>query len=426
MMPPDSPNKWRPYPTFRGWWIVGVGFTALYLNGAAMSYMFGILVLPMEEDLGWSRATLLGALMPATFVSAIVGSFIGPFIDRHGARVAMTISALFSGAFMLMIPFINAPWQWYVIVGLGLGATRSALDNVGPRASIANWFIRRRAAAFAWFSGGRAVFGVTAVAPLALLVERTSWRSGWFVVGTLELTILAPLVWTIIRRRPEDHGQLPDGDTPRPERSAAATAAGPEWTRAEAMRTPAFWLMVVGFIFAGFPASGVIANMIPYFRDQGLSVGFASVAFSLFGAGALAGRPLWGFIGSRVSVHTGLMLYGLIYSASLASLVLGFNTPSLMAAAFFVGIPTGGAAQLQSQAWPDYYGRRSVGAITGVTTLMIMPAMASGPLVAALAFDALGSYNLVFSAFAVGTFISGVSFYLARRPSRSPVSNSSA
>ena len=157
--------SWRPYPRFRGWWIVGVGFMNLYLNGAATSYLFSILVLPMQADLGWSRATLLGALTLATLVSAAVGMVIGPIFDKHGARAGMTVSALFSGIFLLLIPLVNSPWQFYALVGIGLGSTRSALDNVGPRTAIANWFIRRRAAAFAWFSGGRAVFAVTLALP---------------------------------------------------------------------------------------------------------------------------------------------------------------------------------------------------------------------------------------------------------------------
>ena len=96
--------------------------------------------------------------------------------------------------------------------------------------------------------------------------------------------------------------------------------------------------------------------------------------------------------------------------------VVGFDLATLMVASFFVGIPTGAAAQLQGQAWPDFFGRRSVGEITGITTLMIMPSMAAGPLVAALAFDILGNYTFIFSAFSAGTAISGVCFYLARRP----------
>ena len=60
----------RPYPKFRGWWIVGTSFLALYLNGSSTSYLFSIMIVPMEQDLGWSRTTLLGALTVTTLVTA--------------------------------------------------------------------------------------------------------------------------------------------------------------------------------------------------------------------------------------------------------------------------------------------------------------------------------------------------------------------
>ena len=50
--------------------------------------------------------------------------------------------------------------------------------------------------------------------------------------------------------------------------------------------------------------------------------------------------------------------------------------------------------------------------------LLHTPAMAAGPLVAALAFDLMGSYTVVFTAYGLTTVLSGVLFYAARRPSR--------
>ncbi len=407
------------YPRFRGWWIVGASFLALYLNGSSTSYLMGVLILPMETDLGWSRATLLGALTVSTFVTAGAGMLMGPFYDKHGARVGMTLSALISGIVLLLLPHVTTVWQYYLLLGIGMGVARSGLENIGPRTAIANWFVRRRAAAFAWYSGGRAVFGVTAVAPFAYLVSQTSWRSGWTVIGALELAVLMPMIWLVVRRRPEDLGQLPDGDTPRPH-TPATLLAEPEWTRKQAMRTKAFWFMVLGFAFVGFPTSGMIANMLPYFSDEGLSLEAASVAFSVFAFGALMGRPIWGLVSTRLGIHPALTLYAVVYGLAIASMVLAFNSFSLFIAAFFVGVPTGGAAQLQAQAWPDFFGRRSVGAITGISTLIIMPSIAIGPLLAAVAFDLMGSYNFIFLAYAAGAMVSSVFFYLAKRPSPSP------
>ncbi len=433
MTSPSSRDRLKLYPTFRGWWIVGVSFLALFTHGAATSYLFGLLVVPMENDLGWSRTTLVGALTLATFVSAGLGLVLGPLFDRRGARLGMTLSALVGGACLGLLAFTRSPWEYYVLLGVGVGAARTGLEVVGPRTAIANWFVRRRAAAFAWSSGGRAAFGFTMVPVFAILIEQTSWRAGWAVLGAVELVVLAPLAWLIVRRRPEDYGQLPDGDPPlqarRPEAHAADLSPSPQptlpgtgtqteesWTLREAVHTRTLWLIVISLMLTGFPATGVIANMVPYFIDEGLSLSFASSAFAFFGFGAMFGRPFWGYAAGRFGVHASLTLWGFAYSLAIALYVLASTPATLFAAAWPIGLVIGGAQQLQSQAWPDYFGRRHVGSITGLTVLLVTPSMAFGPLVAAAAFELMGSYIPVLSAYGVGAFIAGFFFFLARRP----------
>lgn len=412
----------RPFPAFHGWWIVGVSFLSLFIHGAATSYLFGLLVVPMENDLGWSRTMLVGALTAATFVTAGLGVVLGPVFDRSGARAGMTLSALLGGACLVLLAFVRTPWEYYLLLGLGVGAARTGLENIGPRTAISNWFVRRRAAAFAWSSGGRAVFGFTMVPVFALLIERTSWRSGWLALGIAELVVLAPLAWLVIRRRPEDHGLLPDGDLPSAAGPAAtdggvpSAAAEASWTRAEAVRTRALWLIILGLVLTGFPATGIIANMVPYFIDEGLSQSLASLAFAFFGFGAIFGRLFWGYAAGRFGVHAGLTLYGFSYGAVIALYALAGTPAALFAAAWPVGLVIGGAQQLQSQTWPDYFGRKHVGAITGLTILLVTPAMAAGPLVAAAAFDLMGSYGPVLGAYAGGSFLAGFCFLLAKRP----------
>ena len=182
------------------------------------------------------------------------------------------------------------------------------------------------------------------------------------------------------------------------------------------MRTRAFWLVTLGLVLTGLPATGVIANMVPYFVDEGLSLPFASAAFAFFGFGAMFGRPLWGCVAGRFGVRAGLTLYGFAYALAIALYALAGSEWTLFAAAWPVGLVVGGAQQLQSQAWPDYYGRRHVGAITGLTILLVTPAMAAGPLVMAAAFEAAGSYGPVLSVYAAGAFLAGFCFLLAKRP----------
>ena len=110
----------RLYPSFHGWWIVAVSFFALFTHGAATSYLFGLLVVPMENDLGWSRTTLVGALTVATFVTSALGMMMGPVFDRHGARIGMASSALLGGTCLVLLAMVQTPWQFYLLLGVGV------------------------------------------------------------------------------------------------------------------------------------------------------------------------------------------------------------------------------------------------------------------------------------------------------------------
>ena len=132
----------------------------------------------------------------------------------------------------------------------------------------------------------------------------------------------------------------------------------------------------------------------------------------------MLGRPFWGYIAARFGIHAGLTLWGFGYSLSIALYVLADTPVTLFAAALPIGLAIGGSQQLQSQAWPDYFGRRHVGSITGFTVLIATPSMALGPLVTALAFDLMGSYEPVHTVYAVGAFVAGFFFLAARRPRR--------
>src|SRR6266550_2073628 len=80
---------------YRGWWIVFTGYLAQLLNGGASGWVFGVLILPMQHDLDWSRSSIVGVLTLQRLVDGAFGIWLGPQLDKHGARLVMTVCALF-------------------------------------------------------------------------------------------------------------------------------------------------------------------------------------------------------------------------------------------------------------------------------------------------------------------------------------------
>lgn len=421
---PAAPAQGPGPRIFHGWWIVLTGTLAISLSGGATTYVFSVLIPAMERDLGWSRAELVGVITVAALVKGGISAPIGPLFDRYGSRAFMTGGAVLGGACFMLTSLVAEVWQFYLLVGVGVALSVPALEDLGPRTAVANWFIRKRPAAFAVLTPGRSISGIVLVPIAHLLMTTYSWRAVYLAVGLAELLVLAPLCWLVVRRRPEDVGLLPDGAAPPSAGVRASAQAGthvhlfpdPVWTRGQVLRTRTYWLLAAGFFLVALPSSSIYIHMGSYMQDKGLTAAAAAAGLGVYGFGALCGRPVWAFVVTHSNIRWALTAFALSYATAILGYTVAASQWTLYTAVFFLGLIIGGSAQLVGQVWPDYFGRRVVGAITGLATLVNMPATASGALILALALEATGSYTPILLVWAGIAYTSALFFAVARRP----------
>jgi len=245
------------------------------------------------------------------------------------------------------------------------------------------------------------------------------WRAVWAIVA-LGCFALAPLSWAVIRRRPEDVGLLPDGDTPE-QHAAAIAAAGPgrveaPWTVREAMHTRAFWLMTLGFLLVSMPSGAIFINISAFVQSFGFSKTDAAWIVSVYGFGVFGGRWVWGFFLARTSLHRTMIAYSVIYAASITAFSVQSGYLGILLTTIWLGIAVSGGQLLNAQALPDYFGRRIVGSLTGYSQLANTLIGAFAPLITAIVFDATGGYVPAFLAFAVFCVVAALAFVLSPPP----------
>ena len=306
---------------------------------------------------------------------------------------------------------VQLSWAVFGIASPGFG-------NLGPVVALANWFIRRRALAFMLFTFGSATAGIVLTRVAAWLAPEYGWRFVWVLMG-VAVWLLVPLTWASVRRRPEDVGLLPDGDEIAPASDGSTPSTAPvevQWTAPEALRTPAFWLLTIGFTLVGAPSSSIFVHMAPYVVSKGHSLAAGAAVVSWYGIGVLAGRPVYGFLIARIGVQRTLVVYAGTYGAVILAFLFPTGLLGIQLVAVLLGIAIAGGQQLQGQAYPDYFGRTVVGTLSGYASIAFTLARAGGPLFAALAFDIAQSYVFPFAAFGIGCLLGALAFAFAPAP----------
>jgi MFS family permease len=406
---------------YRGWWIVFTAFLAQFASTGASGWVFGVLLIPMEDDLGGGRSAIVGVLLVARLTGGLAGALAGPYIDKHGARLLTTLSAAVGGISLLALALVQTAWHPYVVWAI-FGLTFPGLSTVAPVAAISSWFVRQRTRAIVTYTFGGATAGLVLAPTMALVANEFGWRAVWVVMGMM-LVLIAPLAWMTIRRRPEDLGLRPDGlehvtDSDPAPGDHMPDAEPDDWTVGEALRSRSFWLLTAGFTLTMLPASSIFIHMTSYVQSKGFSLEEGAAAVSIYGFGAVAGRFVWGIIVARAGLLKALVAWAMLYGVSIIAYALPASIVAIYATTILLGIAVSGSLQFRAQAYPDFFGRHIVGSLLGYSSAIGTLAAAMAPLLVASAFDVRGSYVGIFIIFGLCCLVASIGFMFSapRRP----------
>jgi MFS family permease len=409
----------RPH-LFYGWVQVWITLAAGAFSSGVGFWAFTVFVTPMGEDLGWSRAELYGAMTVRALTSGALSPFIGPLQDsRMGPRIFAIATTLTMATSMIAMKWIDDLLLFYVVFGAfgalaNFGSTEMMMSVVIPR-----WFVRQRGRALGIASMGTAIGPLLFPCIVTFLLSVFHWRDAWLALGLITLAVLGPIS-LLVRTRPEDIGQLPDGDvepwteaaTPR----APVRRAERDVTRAEAVRMHAFWLLVLAACFTTLGTGGFHANWLPYFRDLGFSSAQGSLAATAYGVCSLSSRVVWGWMSERFELRYVMGLQGVLTCFSVI-LFLNIDSPAtLLLATISNGLALGGIFVMRPMIVANYFGRGHLGAISGIIRPFVTLANAGSPLLVAFLYDRQGTYEGVFLIIAIGWLVAAAAVLLARSP----------
>jgi len=402
---------------FLGWTVVGAALLASFTEVAFFNPVLGVFIPEFEREFGWSRTEISLGVTLGSFAGAAAAPFFGPLIDRYGGKRFVVSGCALMAVALVLLSQMQTEWHFFIVYAIGRG-TASGLIGLAAGVTVSKWFVRRRGFAISFMSlGTRLGFALMPIG-VQLIIQSSGWRTAALALaGTVALFgILPSLRW--LHSRPEDMGLLPDGE----EEPASFDPARPvvqrevSWTRADALRTPTFWLVTLSVSLMSLAGGGVNLHQIPHLVDRGLSAETAALVITLVAVFGGAGVILEGIFDAKIGARWTMMI-GLVGSA--AGLAILINVHSVqMALAFAVvnGLFFGLLVASNQVVFADYFGREALGAIRGSATPFQLGTNAFGPILAGAAFDLTGSYTAAFVPFTFAYIVAAAALAMARRP----------
>jgi MFS family permease len=349
-----------------GWIIVAALGVAVTVSYGVLSYAFAVLVVPMQQDLGASRAAITGAASVGLLVSAAASIPVGRLLDRVSPRLVMAVGAVGASTLVFAWSRVETVAQLY-LVWAALGVCMAAVLYEPVFIVVTKWFSSRRSAALTTVT----LIGAWSSIVFSPLTEHLLSTNGWRGAAERLAVILAvtTIPLHLAARRPRHHGQ-----------SHRAADAG----RRALLRSREWWLLAGALAAKSFVSGAIIVHLVPLLLDRGTGAAFAALAAGIMGLSQLPGRVAFAAVGRQLDAHD---LTAVVYAAGATSLLILASSSShvaVLAFAVVFGMSNGMSTLLRATLVADLHGATHYGAISGLYNAVALVAYAVAPFAGAM------------------------------------------
>jgi MFS family permease len=389
-------------PSYR-WVVLSTLSVTETISWGILYYAFGILLAPMEREMGWSRAQSTAAFSIALLVSAMGAVPAGRWVDRGGARLMMTLGSCVATVLMVAWTRVESLPALYLLWA-AVGLTMAAVLYEPAFAVIAKWFVHDRARGFTILTLAAGLASTIFNPITSGLAGWLGWRQAVLVLaGVLGVTTI-PMHAILLRGAPGEGGG-PSREAPAPRKSGAP----PDLDARAALRTRTFWFLALAFLIQSFAHAGISLHSVPMLIEWGYQPTFAATVIGLVGAMQVAGRIVFAPLHDRLSSRAITML---ILACQSGSFLILWGVPGVAGLFAFVacfGISNGMATLVRASIVAELWGHTHYGAIAGALSVWSTLARAVAPLSIGLVYLAWGGYRPILVALAILSALAVVS-----------------
>ena len=377
--------------------IVLICASVILLVGNGTRTSFGLFLVPMTTDLGWSRESFSLALAIQNIFWGISQPVAGAYADKFGDRKVIAVSAALYAAGLFLISVTSSPLDFAVNGGVLIGIAMSGTGIPIMLSVVGRSVPESRRSLFLGIAGSAGALGqATVVHGVQFLVSSGGW--GWaFVVLAFASGLLIPLAAAFAGRQREPAAPLHDRP-PEPGSSAGPTFDEQSMSQAirAAGRNDGFWYLSGGFFVCGFHVIFIQTHLPAFIEDAGLSSNLAAVSISVIAIGNILGSIIAGVLGERYRKRT--VLSGLYFGRAvvIAVFVLSpVSEVSVIVFSFVLGLLWLSTVPLTTALVAQLFGIRYLATLFGIVFVAHQMGSFLGAWFGGYVYDATGSYDIV-------------------------------
>jgi sugar phosphate permease len=378
----------------------------LFFGGGALS-VFGLVLVPMTDELNWSRSSLSLVLTTFMIVSALAMPFVGRIVDRTDLRLILTTAVVLVGIGAGLMWRVNALWQVFLLYGIvfAIGNAGSSVPTV--TVMVSRWWTTRRGMANSAAIAGMGLGQLVIIITITFLLSTIGWRTSYAIIGAANLFIVVPVVLMFARSGPRGASALgpSEGGSSTVDQGIGEPLGEPNKETPlvavnsvrDLFRSRHMWLLMSMFALCGFQDFFVLTHVVAFATDLGVSDLLAGNMLAFMGLTALIGVMLSGYLSDRYGPAVPSVLCFVIRTGIFVFILNSQATPSIMVFALLYGSTFFITAPLGVIFAGQIFGSRYLGTVSGIVSMVHQVFGGLGALAGGLFFDAFGRYDGAFA-----------------------------
>ena len=410
-----NPSENSPRGIYRGWIVAAVSFLSIGGSIGFAQYGFGLFIVPLQEEFGWTRTQINFALTLGV-LAHFLSPLIGRTIDIFGSRYVMSGSLGFIAVGLFLRSIMVELWQFYffsLLIFAGAPGTGLATGRL-----VQLWFPETRGRMMGFVTAGNNFGGMVSIPVLTLLIAFGGWRSG-FLFTAIVLGILSIASFIFVRDgiefvlKEQNKRWAPRGLN---QYSSKKVLEG--LSVRSSLLTRAFWFIAIGMTLQQFVRTTLVTQLAAHLQDIELSADKIGLCLTVLAFGGVVSKVIFGRVSENTTARWAYAMVVGIQVIGVAAFIFfsSDNFILIFISLSVFGLGMGGIGALGPLAVTELFGMKNYGTLNGLIRQGVIIPGIVGPLLAGAIYDSQGSYDLAFKIILGFLFLSFVCFVLASPP----------